>query len=107
VLGARGYPAGAVSPHAAALALAVLPEQATANLHELANRYELYGEYGFYDAVAPVSGKVAYNYLALDQAMLFIALANHLRAHCIQRYFAADPIVRAVLPLLGLEDFFD
>ncbi|HYQ92420.1 MAG TPA: glucoamylase family protein, partial [Candidatus Competibacteraceae bacterium] len=107
VLGVRGYPAGAVSPHAAALALAVLPEQATANLLELANRYELYGEYGFYDAVAPASGKVAYTYLALDQAMLFIALANHLCAQCIQHYFAADPIVRGILPLLGLEDFFD
>lgn len=106
-LGARGYPAGAVTPHAAALALAVLPAEAAANLHELARRYELYGEYGFYDAVDPLSGKVAYNYLALDQAMLFIALANHLRSHCIQRYFAADPIVRRVLPLLGLEHFFE
>ncbi len=107
VLGARGYPAGAVTPHAAALALAVLPAEAAANLRELARRYELYGEYGFYDAVAPASGKVAHKYLALDQAMLFIALANHLRPHCIQNYFAADPIVRGVLPLLGLENFFD
>ena len=47
------------------------------------------------------------NYPALNPAMLFIALANHLRDHCIQRYFVADPIVRRVLPLLGLEDFFD
>ena len=68
--------------------------------------HELDGEYGFHSAVAPASGRVAYNYPALDPAMLFIALANHLRDHCIQRYFAAEPIVRRVPPLLGLEDFF-
>ena len=107
VLGSRGYGAGAVTPHAAALALSVTPLPAIANLRELAERYEVYGEYGFYDAVEPVSGEVAPKYLALDQSMLFIAVANYLKDHCIQRRFASDPIARRALPILRDEDFFD
>ncbi|MDS4028918.1 MAG: glucoamylase family protein [Candidatus Contendobacter sp.] len=107
VLGARGYPAGAVTPHAAALALLTEPAAATANLRQLAERYPLYGDFGFYDAVDPKTGQVAYNYLALDQSMILIALANHLRDGVIQKYFAADPIIQRVLPLLAAERFFD
>jgi len=107
ILGVRGYAAGAVTPHAAALALAIAPAAALANLRTLAQRYASYGEYGFYDAVDPLSGTVAYEYLALDQSMLFIALANYLNDHCVQKYFAADPIAQRVLPLVGEERFFD
>ena len=46
-------------------------------------------------------------YLALDQSMLLLALANHLRGGVIQQRFAADPIAAAALPLLADEDFFD
>jgi hypothetical protein len=106
-LGVLGYPAGPVTPHAAALALAVMPEAAIANLRELAARYEVYGEYGFYDAVDPTTGQVAYRYLTLDQGMLFLALANHLADHVVQRHFAADPIAAPVLPLLAEERFFE
>jgi len=38
---------------------------------------------------------------------LFLALANHLRAGCVQTYFAADPVIQKVLPLLQAERFFD
>lgn len=107
VLGTLGYPAGAVTPYASALALGVMPDAATANLRRLADLYDLYGEYGFYDAVDPRTGKVAYKYLTLDQSMLFIALANHLKDHAIQKRFAADPIVQRVLPMIGEEDFFE
>jgi hypothetical protein len=107
VLGSRGYGAGVVSPHAAALALNVIPTAAIANLRRLAERYDMYGDYGFYDAVDPLSGEVAYTYLSLDQAMLFIALANYLKHACVQDLFASDPIARRFLPLLGDEQFFD
>ena len=107
VLGARGYKAGAVAPYASALALGVVPQLALANLRSLADHFDMYGEYGFYDAVDPVSGSVAYKYLALDQAMLFIAVANYLGDHCVQKHFAADAIVQAVLPMIADEDFFD
>jgi hypothetical protein len=107
VLGSRGYDAGAVAPHASALALAVTPTEAVANLRRMMELYDVYGEYGLYDAIEPKSGHVARDYLALDQAMTFIALANHLKPHCIQERFAADPIAQRALPLLRDEQFFE
>jgi Putative glucoamylase len=106
-LGTRGYPAGSVTPHAAALALVVLPEAAITNLRQLAQLYPIYGDFGFYDSVDPVSGKVAYHYFYLGQAMLFIAAVNHLTDYAVQRLFDADLIIQRVLPLLRTEDFFD
>lgn len=107
VLGGRGYDAGAVTPYASALALSVTPEAAISNLHRLAERYEIYGEYGFYDAVDPRSGTVAYKYLSLDQSMLFIAMANYLTDHSIQKHFASDPIMQKALPVIADENFFE
>lgn len=107
ILGASGYPADAVTPHASALALAVDAPEALANLRALANRYEIYGDFGFYDAVDPRSRRVARTYLSLDQSMLFLALANYLGNAGTQRWFMADPIVQRVLPLIRDESFFD
>jgi hypothetical protein len=107
ILGSLGYPAGAVTPHASALALVVTPAEAVANLRRLAERYEIYGDFGFYDAVEPRSGVVTPAYLALDQSMILIAAANYLKQGVVQRHFAADPIVANVLPLLAAENFFD
>jgi hypothetical protein len=108
VLGtSKSYGELAVTPHATALALQVAPEAATAALRELAARYDAYGDFGFYDAVDPKSGEVATAYLALDQGMLFLALANHLKDGLVQKLFAADPIAKRALPILADEDFFD
>jgi hypothetical protein len=107
VLGVLGYRAGAVTPHAAALALAATPDEAVRALRTLATRYDLYGDFGLYDALDPASGAVARSWLSLDQAMTFIALVNHLRDGAVQRRFAADPIMARVLPLLAAERFFE
>ena len=103
----KGYGELAVTPHAAALALAVAPDAATATLRQLVTRYEVYGDFGFYDAVDPKSGEVATAYLSLDQGMLFLALANHLKDGLVQKLFASDPIAQRALPILADEDFFD
>ena len=103
VLGIKGYGAGVVTPHVSALALMTEPTEAIANLRTLSERYPVYGDFGFYDAVSPLTGAVSYSYLSLDQAMTLIALANHLKPHVIQSYFARDPWIRAILPLLALE----
>ncbi len=105
-LGTLGYRDGMVTPHASALALSTFPTEALANLRRLIDHYDIYGEYGFYDAVDPLSEQVAYRYLALDQGMILIAIANHLTGGVVQKHFAADPIGRKVLPLLALETFF-
>jgi hypothetical protein len=107
MLGSLGYGTGPVTPHAAALALAVTPAAATGNLRELVRRYDLYGDFGLYDAVDPRTGAVARVYLALDQSMTLVALANHLKDHCIQKRFAADPIAQRALPVVAAEDFFE
>jgi len=106
-LGTAGYGAGVVTPHAAALALLTEPEEATANLRKLVELYPVYGDFGFYDAVSPATGEVAYNYLCLNQAMILVALANHLADHAVQKRFAADPIVQRALPVIGFEKFID
>jgi hypothetical protein len=107
VLGSLGYGAGAVTPHAAALALTVDPDTAIANLRALATRFPAYTDWGFYDAVDPRSGAVARAYLSLDQAMVFIAAANWLTDGRIQAHFAADPILQHALPVVRDERFFD
>jgi len=106
-LGARGYEVGTVTPHATLLAMNVAPESAIANLRELIKRYPVYTEYGFYDAVDPVSGDVNPRVLLLDQAMSFVSLVNYLGNGAIQAHFASDPIAVAALPLMGQERFFD
>jgi hypothetical protein len=106
VLGVRGYRAGAVTPHAAALAVGFHPGAAVATLRRLATDFRAYGAFGFYDAVDPLGGQVAHAYLALDQTMLFVALANHLGDGAVQKLFAADPIVARILPLLASESWF-
>jgi hypothetical protein len=107
-LGAKGYKDEAiVTPHVSFLALAVAPEPARENIRTLLQRFKLYGPYGLYDSVDVSSGEVARRYLALDQGMTLIALANHLADGAIQRHFEADPVMKRVLPLLEAERFFD
>lgn len=105
-LGMLGYRPGAITPHASALAISVTPDAAVANLRSIASRFPAYGDWGFYDAVDPATGEVAESYLTLDQAMTFIALANHLCGGCVRQRFADDPIVARALPTIGVERFF-
>lgn len=105
VLGSYGYKVGAVTPHVVGLAAPFMPAEAAACLREMARRYPIYGEYGFYDSVNPSTGRVAYKYLALDQSMLFLGLANHLGDGCVRRHFMADPIARRAAAVVGEEDF--
>ena len=49
---------------------------ALANLAKLKANFPVYGDGGFYDAVAVRSGTVATTYLALDQAMVMGQLGN-------------------------------
>jgi hypothetical protein len=105
MMGIAGYKPGVVTAHAAALALMTEPAEATKNLRKLAQDFKAYGDFGLYDAVNPVSREVSWNYLCLNQAMILVALANHLADHAVQKHFAADPIVQHVLPLLKIEQF--
>jgi Putative glucoamylase len=82
-----------VSPHASAITLPILPQQAYTNLVALRTDYpEIYtSDGGFYDAVNPVTGSIGQRRLVLDQSMILAALDDALNGGALQRYFAADP----------------
>ncbi len=105
-LGCKGYKPGVVTPHVTFLSLEFAPKEAVANLRKMAELYNIYGEYGFYDAVKPEDGLVAYKYLCLDQAMSFIALCNYLKDGAIRRHFNGNEIAEGIVPLLKSERFF-
>lgn len=106
-LGVKGYPdKEIVAPYASFLALETLPDEAVKNLRKLLSEYNIYGEYGFYDSVDLRNGQVTHQYLALDQGMAFIAIANYLKNGVIQDYFMKDPIAEKARELLEEEIFF-
>ena len=94
-----------VSPHASAIALPVLPQQAYANLQALRTDYpDIYtADGGFYDAVNPANGQVGHRRLVLDQSMIMAALDDALTGGGLQRHFAQDPIGYAAKLYLGIE----
>ncbi len=107
-LGAKGYPdEGVVTPHASVLALEIAPEDVIQNLRKMLELYPgIYGPCGFYDSVDVIRGKVNEQYLALDQGMIFVALANYLKNGSIRNRFHQDPIGKAGEILLTEEKFF-
>ena len=95
----------AVTPHASAIALPVIPQDAYANLQALRRDYP--GVYtadgGFYDAVNPQTGSIGHRRLVLDQSMIMAALDDALNDGAIQRDFAADPVSWAAKTYLSVE----
>ena len=107
VLGQKGYKAGVITPHATFLALEQVPEAAIKNLRTMISNYDAYGEYGFYDAIDPISGDVSLSYLCLDQAMSFIALDNYLNDGIMRKRFHNDPMIKGAEHLITEERFFE
>jgi len=107
VLGSKGYKPGVVTPHVTGLAVNFIPEEAIANFRKLIELYDIYGEYGFYDAVTVETSLVAYKYLALDQGMLFGGLANYLTDGKVIQHFMNDEIAQNAVELLTSENLFD
>jgi hypothetical protein len=83
-----------VTPHACVLAIADFPGEVVENLRTLERLGARNKRLGFYDAIDVKTGKVAENFLLLDQSMLFLSLANYLRNDCVRKYFQADPLVQ-------------
>lgn len=104
--GVKGYPdKGVITPHVSFLALEVLPKDAIENIRKMLN-FNMYGEYGFYDSVDVNNKKVNTQYLALDQGMILIAIANYLKDGAIQKTFHKDPIAIKASKLWEEESFF-
>lgn len=106
-LGVKGYRDRAViSPYASFLALEIVPEDVFLNIRRLLNLYPIYGAYGFYDSVDLRKPHVAEHYLALDQAMVLIAITNYLGKGIIREKFHSVNGMKKIEALLTEEDFF-
>jgi len=106
-IGSKGYKEGSVvTPHVTFLALPFEPAEAIKNIRAFLSLFPIYGPYGFYDSVDVKKGEVAYQYLALDQGMILIALDNYLNADAITSRFHADKIASKMEPLLAAEEFY-
>ncbi|XUL85341.1 glucoamylase family protein [Streptomyces galilaeus] len=95
------YREDAVTPHASFLGVDVLPQAAYRNIGQLLTSYpQVYGPYGFYDALDPTTGAVGHRYLALDHGMILAALNNALNntggIGPLQRRFLTDPVGKVV-----------
>ena len=94
-----------VAPYATALALAVQPQRAFANLAVLETKGAL-GEFGFYDSLDytrhPPDARftIVRNYMAHHVGMSLVALTNVLTGQAWPRRFHADPLVQAAERLL-------
>lgn len=105
VMGISGYDDHAtVTPHASFLALDYDSEAVMDNLAYL-NDMEMYGEYGYYDTLNLNTGEIAETYLALDQGMIMLSIANYLHDGVIREHFHNTTIGSQPEHLLTEEDF--
>ncbi len=103
--GPNDFVGGVVTPHASFLALAFAPREAMSNLRALADKFPIYGPYGFRDSVNLSTGKVSDCVLALDQGMIMAAIANALADDGMHHAFADGPVEAAIRPLIAPEEF--
>ena len=104
-LGTSGYKDdGTVTAHASFLALEYAPQEAAKNIKAL-KALDTYSKYGFYDSVNVKTGEIAEAYLALDQGMIMVSIANYLLDGVIRDHFHSDEIGRNPEYLLEEEDF--
>jgi hypothetical protein len=91
-LGTLGYKDnGTVTPHASFLALDFAADEVRSNLKVLKD-FGAYGKYGFSDSVNVLTGKVTPAYLALDQGMILVSIANYIKDGVIRNLFHQDPV---------------
>lgn len=91
-----------ISPYSSFLALPILRGEAIENLRRMAAMGWV-GDYGFYEAADYTQGKqprLVRSWMAHHQGMSLLALTNLLHHNIVQRWFHANPNVRATQLLL-------
>ena len=97
--GGYGMKFDVVTPHASTLAIIYFPEKVYLNLkmlEEMGVRTSL----GFKDSISMVSGRVDEDFLALDQGMILLSIANYLNSS-IWKYCMKDVIIENALKLIN------
>lgn len=103
--GTEGYPEdGTVTSHASFLALEYAPKEVAKNIEALRDM-GMDDEYGFYDTVNVHTGEVTEAYLALDQGMIMVSIANYLEDGLIRDYFHQSEVGSNPEDLLEREEF--
>lgn len=98
-----------VTPHAGVLPVIYYPDKTVENLKRLESMgarepYIVDGKpnaFGFRDAVDIETGKVAGTYLLLDQAMIFLTLANYLEDGLVWRLLEKDTDIKKAKKLIS------
>lgn len=103
----NGYKAGVVTPHASILGINYSTSSVVENIKKLINNYDVYGEYGFYDCIDMKTKEVGKTYLALDQAMIFLSIANYLTDNYIPKIFEQNEEFKKMMELLKKEEFYN
>ncbi|HEX3940697.1 MAG TPA: glucoamylase family protein [Acidobacteriaceae bacterium] len=91
-----------VSPYSTFLALEFAPAESMRNLKRMA-KLGWIGAYGFYEAAdyrKPGSPQLVREWMAHHQGMSLLAVLNLLNDNAVQRWFHANPHLRATQPLL-------
>ncbi len=101
-----GYTDQVLSPHASCIAINYSAKDVISNLKTFIENYPIYGEYGFYDCVDAKTGKVGKVYLALDQAMIFISIANYLTDNYVPKIFSSNKNINDLFKMISKEEFY-
>ena len=96
-----------IAPYATLLAVNIAPREAVRNLKRLAD-LGLLNDFGYFEALdysrrpgrKGKHGVIVRAHMAHHHGMSLLSLTNFLHENALQRYFHADPRVRAVEPLL-------
>ena len=94
-----------MTPHAAFLALRWAPDAVMENLANLADDFDIYGDWGFRDSVNVDTGVVSGAYLSLDQGIVMAAIGNALGDDMLRDAFATKDVRKALRPVMGMETF--
>jgi len=100
------YKNGIVSPHASILALNYAKDDVILNMKNMLRLYPVYGEYGFYDCIKIDSSVVGDTYLALDQAMIFLSIANYLTDNAMPKLYMKNKEFSQLWDIIKKDEFY-
>ncbi|MDQ3928941.1 MAG: cellobiose phosphorylase, partial [Chloroflexota bacterium] len=99
------YTNGVVTPHASFLALSWAPLESLRNLANLRRDFDIYGHWGFRDAVNVDTGQVDRHYLSLDQGIIMAAIGNAIGQDFLRKAWATPQFRRRLQPVIQVERF--
>ena len=88
-----------ISPYGSILTASKFPKSVYKNLQKL-KRYDMEGEYGYYEAYDTEESEVVKTYYAHHQGMIIASITNLLKDNIMQKYFNQDKRIKSMEILL-------